>query len=120
MSKSTNKKKKKEILQPIVNETKKMPPRPNRKYVANMDNIIFDAYFKDGSGVDDKGVYVHPHLREVISYNILSVGPLVNNTQMKKGANIIPFNIGKITVLEMDEESFVGSIKPWDIIAITK
>jgi len=103
-----------------VEEQKLMPARAGLVYKANMDNIIFEASFKDGSQKDELGKYVPAHLREASKSLILSVGPIVNNPTMKKGANIVPVGTGKITILEVDEAGYVGSIKPHDILAIVK
>lgn len=97
-----------------------MPKREGLKYTANMDNIIFEATFKKETAKDALGKYVAPHLRTVDTHIVTSVGPIVNNPAMKKGARIIPVGPGKITVLEVDEDGFVGSIKPHDILAVIK
>lgn len=110
----------KKIIEAKVEETKIMPDRAGLSYVANMDNVIFEATFKEGSTKDELGKYVQPHLREVMSHIVQSVGPMVNNPAIKKGVNIVPVGSGKITVLEVDEKGFIGSIKPHDIIAVIK
>lgn len=120
MSKTAKKKFKKEVVSPIVEEAKKLPVRPGRVYDANMDNVIFESFFVKGSDVDDKGKYVPCHLRETEKNVVLSVGPIVNNPKIKKGAAIVPDSISHITILEMDEFGYIGSIKPHNIIAITK
>ena len=97
-----------------------MPKRLGLTYTANMDNIIFESKFKEGSGIDEKGKYVMAHLREVEANVILSVGPMVTNPAMVVGAKIIPIGPGKISVLEVDEEGMIGSIKPHDILATVK
>lgn len=124
MSKQTKAKAKKQLIEPAIIEASKLPPRPGRTYSANMDNVIFEAKFVDGSEKDDKGKYNPPHLREVISNVVSSVGSLVSSNanfkHIKKGVKIVPVSIGKITILEMDEIGFVGSIKPHDIVAVVK
>ncbi len=124
MSKATKKKFKKEVINPIVQEAKKLPNRPGRVYTANMDNILIEANFKSGSEKDDKGNYVQPHLREVDVFRVVDVGPLAKSNEnykaIKKNAHVVPAGIGKISVLELDEFGFVGTIKPHDILAIVK
>lgn len=110
----------KKIINEKVQEQKLMPDRQGLSYVANMDNVIFTATFKAGSEKDLLGVYVPAHQRDVETHIVTSVGPMVNNVAIKKGAKIIPIGPGKITILEVDEKGFVGSIKPHDIIAIVK
>lgn len=113
---------KKAVIDPVIEEAKKLPKRPGRTYTANMDNIIFEATFKKGSDKDEAGKYVPTHLREATSSVILSVGGLTkanpNYKDLKVGVDIIPAGLGKITILEMDEKGYIGSIKPHDIIAI--
>lgn len=110
----------KKIIQQQVEEQKLLPARQHLSYTANMDNIIFEATFKETSQFDENNKYVPVHLREIVSHIVVSVGPMVNNPALKKGAKIIPIGPGKVNVLEVDENSLVGSIKPHDIIAIVK
>lgn len=124
MSKASKKKFKKEVVNPIVQEAKKLPNRPGRTYAANMDNVVIEASFKLGSDKDEKGNYVQPHLREVEIFRVIDVGPLTklneNYRSIKKNSHIVPAGIGKISVLELDEFGFIGTIKPHDILAIVK
>lgn len=110
----------KKIIAQVVEEQKLLPTRQHLQYTANMDNIIFEATFKEESQFDENNKYVPVHLREITSHVVTSVGPMVNNPALKKGAKIIPIGPGKVNVLEVDENSLVGSIKPHDIIAIVK
>jgi hypothetical protein len=110
----------KKIIKEKVEEAKLLPTRAGLSYTANMDNIIFEATFKEESQFDELGKYVPVHLREITAHVVSSVGPLVNNPNIKKGTKIIPIGPGKVNVLEVDENSLIGSIKPHDIIAIVK
>ena len=110
----------KKAIKKVVEEQKLLPNRAHLNYIANMDNVIFEANFKEEAQYDEAGKYVPVHLREVTTYVVSSVGPMVNNPALKKGVKIIPIGQGKITVLEYDEHSMTGSIKPHDIIAIVK
>lgn len=110
----------KKIIEQKVEEAKLLPVRQHLSYTANMDNIIFEATFKEESQFDENNKYVPVHLREIVSHVVTSVGPMVNNPNIKKGTKIIPIGPGKVNVLEVDENSLVGSIKPHDIIAIVK
>lgn len=110
----------KKIIKQMVEEQKLLPARAHLSYTANMDNVIFEATFKESSQFDENNKYVPAHLREIVSHVVTSVGPLVNNPALKKGAKIIPIGPGKVNVLELDELGLVGSIKPHDIIAIVK
>lgn len=111
----------KKIIKTVPTPTPEpLSPRSDAKYDANMDNIIFEATFAPGADNDKEGKYVPHHLREVSHYIITSVGPLVSNTQLKKKVKIVPASIGKVTVLQIDEVGYVGTIKPHDIIATIK
>jgi len=110
----------KKIIKQVVEEQKLLPNRAHLAYTANMDNIIFEANFKEDSQYDENNKYVPTHMRDVENYIVTSVGPLVNNPALKKGSKIIPIGPGKIVALEWDEYSLCGSIKPHDIIAIVK
>lgn len=111
---------KKIIKQLTTPEPTPLPERKKFTYTANMDNIIFEAVFAEGSDKDKDGKHVPAHLREVETYTIISIGELVNNKNLKKGVKIVPENIGKITVLQMDEKGYIGTIKPHHIIAVIK
>lgn len=110
----------KKIVKEKIEKQKLLPNRAHLNYIANMDNVIFEANFKEEAQCDENNKYVPVHLREVTTHVVSSVGPMVNNPALKKGVKIIPIGQGKITVLEYDEYGMTGSIKPHDIIAIVK
>lgn len=112
----------KKIISKVVEETKKLPPRPNKNYEANMDNVIFEGFYKEGSDKDEAGKYRPHYLREVEKCIVKSIGPVAREnktlSKLKVGAYIIPSQQVRIEYLEADETGFIGSIKPHNIVAI--
>jgi len=117
MSKLSKRNKFKEIMTPIVNETKKLPDREGKTYEAAMDNVIIGADYKPGAEVDANGNYIAPHLREVLDVKVLSLGPIADS-KIPVGSSVRLMGNCRVNLIEQDERGYIGSIKSHEIIAV--